>query len=322
MNSSIKTTNSSNDTLKSTFSTKDYVFQAINLAFSLYILVALMVYQIKTERKKSRTKENIFLNVLCFVNVLCAFVCVVKDLPILYMENKTGLFCSLMVNIAGGGPYFLGLSTAFGTLWYRQRKLYSDPVLKLYMSKGFAVVNYLLLVCFLSLVVAVTTVFLYESDWVHENNTCVQIFQGKMNMVAMLVSYCILTVFCQVALFMFIAHPITNFMMHKKKREKVAADLRKMLKRLLICTLGCCISSLQINVFLLLVTKKHVYLYWPNFAGLDLIITAVCVIGTFSNWKQRIFPFRKTVEKRANISETGLTEIKGSKIYRASTTIR
>ena len=297
MNSSVNAaSNASKEWLDSKFSTKDYVFQAINLFFSSYILVALVTYQMKTERKKSRTRENIFLNVLCFFNVMCAFVCAVKDLPILYMENKPGLFCSLMVNIAGGGPYFLGLSTAFGTLWYRQRKLYSDPVLKLYMSRKFAAINYLLLVCFLSLVVAVTAVFLFDSDWVQVNSTCVQRFKGKINMVAILVSYCVLTVFCQVALFMFIAHPIANF--SKKKKRKVAADLRRMLKRLLVCTLGCCVSSLQLNVFVMLVEGNHVYLYWPNLCGLDLIITAVCVIGTFSNWRQRLFPFFKKAEQQ------------------------
>ena len=312
MNSSI---NSSKDFLEGKFSTKDYVFQAINLLFSSYILVALITYQVTTERKKSRTKENFFLNVLCFFNVLCAFVCVVKDLPILYMANKPDMFCSLMVNIAGGGPYFLGLSTAFGTLWYRQRKLYSDPVLKLYMSRRFVAINYVLLVCFLSLVIAVTAVFLFDCDWVQVNDTCLQRFKGKINMVAILVSYCVLTVFCQVALFMFIAHPIANF----SRKRKVAADLRRMLKRLLVCTLGCCVSSLQINVFLLLVSSEKMYFYWPNFAALDLIITAVCVVGTFSNWKQRLFPFCGTAEDHEAVGN-GSAEITASKMYRAPTT--
>jgi len=50
--------------------------------------------------------------------------------------------------------------------------------------------------------------------------------------------------------------------------------------------------------------RNHIDLYWPSFAGLDLIITAVCVIGTFDNWKERIFPFfSKVIDKPSNLVE-------------------
>ena len=291
-----------------TFSTKDSVFQATNLIFSLYILVSLLVYQIKIESKKSKTRENIVLNVVCFFNALCAFVCVTKDLPILYMETKPELFCLLMVDIAGGVPYFLGVSSAFGMLWYRQRKLYSNPIMKLYVFKWFNAINYLLLVCFLLLMVTITVAFLYESSWLQGESNCMQIFAGKMNMVAMTASYCVLTVICQVTLFMFISYPIICTLL--KKNKQVTADLKKMLKRLLLCTLGCCISSLQINLFILLVERNHVYLYWPNFAGLDLIITTVCVIGTFGNWQKRLFPFcSNEVERRPSIVDLNTMKV-------------
>jgi len=316
-NSSIQTTTASDKLHSITFSTKDFVFQAINLAFSSYILIALVVYQFKFESKKRKTKENIVLNVVCFFNTISPFIMVVKDLPILYMKNKPSNFCSLMVNFAGGGPYFLGLSSAFWMLWYRQRKLYSSPVMKMYTFRGFDVINYLLLVCYLLLVVAITVAFLYETDWVQVNNTCVQTFSGKINIVAMTVCYCVLTVVFQVTLFMFIAYPIVYCMLRKKKN--IESGLKKMLKRLLICTLGCCVSSLQINVFILLVERNKIFLYWPSFAGLDLIITAVCVVGTFDNWKERLFPFRsKVVERLPNFLERRSTKYSESKTRQAS----
>ena len=283
------------------FSTRDFAFQAINLLVSSYILVASLVYQIRTERKKTKSKENKFLNILCVFNVLCAFVCVVKDLPVLYMENKPGELC-LMVNYAGGVPYVLGLLTAFGMLWYRQYKLYSSPVLKPF--NGFKAVNWILLIGYVTLVFSVTAVFLFDSDWVPVNGTCVQVFEGSIDMNAMLVSYCALTVFCQMLLFLFIAHPIVY---RRKINKKVSANLKAMVKRLLICALGCCVSSLQLNVFLMLVTNDHVYLYWPNFAGLDLIITALCVIGTFANWRERIFPFGSNGEDESVAERSAMT---------------
>ena len=296
-NSSIERTTASDNFHFINFSTKDFVFQAINLALSSYILVALLVYQFKHNDKKQKTKEIIILNSVCFFNTLSPFIMVVKDIPILYMKNKPNRFCSLMVSFAGGGTYFLGLSSAFWMLWYRQRKLYSSPALKMYTFKGFDVINYLILICYLLLVVAITVVFLYETDWVQVNNTCVQTFAGKIDILAMTVCYCVLTVVFQVVLFMFIAYPIVYCMLRKKKN--IEAGLKKMLKRLLICTLGCCVSSLQINVFILLVERNKIFLYWPNFAGLDLIITAVCVVGTFKNWKERLFPFcSKVVVKK------------------------
>jgi len=317
INSSIEMTTTNNNFHYIAYSTKDFVFQAVNLALSSYFLIALIVYQFKFESKKRKTKENIMLNVVCFFNTLSPFIIVIKDLPILYMKNKPDNFCSLMVNFAGGGPYFLGLSSAFCMLWYRQRKLYSSPVMKMYTFKGFDVINYLLLVCYLLLVVAITVVFLYETDWVQVNNTCVQTFAGKIDILAMTVCYCVLTVVFQVALFMFIAYPIVYCMLRKKKN--IEASLKKMLKRLLICTLGCCVSSLQINVFILLVERNKIFLYWPNFAGLDLIITAVCVVGTFDNWKKRLFPIcSKVVEQLPNFSERNSTKYSESKIRRAS----
>ena len=288
MNSSVENTtkyNFFNNFHNNAFSTRDFAFQAINLLVSSYILVASLVYQIRTERKKTKSKENKFLNILCVFNVLCAFVCVVKDLPVLYMENKPGELC-LMVNYAGGVPYVLGLLTAFGMLWYRQYKLYSSPVLKPF--KGFKVVNWILLICYFTLVFGVTAMLLYDSDWVPVDDTCVQVFVGSIDKNAMLVSYCALTVFFQMLLFLFIAHPIIY---RQKINKKSSAKVKAMVKRLLICTVGCCLSSLQLNVFLILVTNDQLYMYWPNFAGLDLVITALCVIGTFANWKERIFPF-------------------------------
>ena len=294
---SVETTTSNNNNSTIEFSTKDFVFQATNLVFSLYILVALMVYHIKIESKKIKSKENIVLNLLCYFNATCAFFCVLKDLPMLYMRNKTQLFCLLLVDIAGGAPYFLGISSAFCMLWYRQRKLYSSPVMKVYVFKGFKAINRLLLICFFSLMVAITAVFLNESTWELQNNKmCKPAFSNKFNMIAIAACYCVLTVICQVTLFLFLSYPIVCSLVEKER--KMNADLKKMLKRLLLCTVGCCMSSLQINLFILLVEKNHIYLYWPNFAGLDVIITAVCVIGTFGNWHERLFPFcSKETEK-------------------------
>ena len=316
-NSSIEITSASDNFHSFTFSTKDFVFQAINLALSSYIFVAVLVYQFKHKEKKRKPREAIILNSVCFFNTLCPFVTVVKDIPILYLKYKSNGFCSPIVNFAGGGTYFLGLSSAFWMLWYRQRKLYSSPVMKMYTFKGIDVINYLLLVCYLLLVVAITVAFLYETDWVQVNNTCVQTFAGKINILAMTVCYCVLTVVFQVTLFMFIAYPIVYCMLRKKKN--IEAGLKKMLKRLLICTLGCCVSSLQINVFILLVERNKIFLYWPSFAGLDLIITAVCVVGTFDNWKERLFPFRsKVVERLPNFLERRSTKYSESKTRQTS----
>ena len=284
----------------SMFSTNDFIFLTINLAFSTYLFVSSMVYNIKIEYKKSKTKEKRNLNILCSVNVLCAFVSVLKDLPMLYMANKPGLFCLFVVNIAGRATYFLGLSTAFGVLWYRQHKLYSDPKLTFEMSKICTAVHFLLLISYLLLLLAVMVAFSYETDWLQPDNTCVQKFTGKINMVAMTTSYCVITIFCYVVLFMFFAQQLGSYVRNKK----VAADLRRMLRRLSICTLGCCASSLQFNLLLVLVSCNRVRLYLLNFAELDLIITSVCLTGTFSNWKQRLCPFRlKIVELEANGGE-------------------
>ena len=146
MNNSTETTIVSSNSSIHAFSTKDFVFQATNLVLSSYFLVALVIYYVKFESKKSNSKENSVLNIVCLLNATCAFVHVVKDLPILYIKINTKLFCFLLVDIAGGIPYFFGVSSAFGMLWYRQRKLYSSPVMKVFVFKGFNAINYLLLI--------------------------------------------------------------------------------------------------------------------------------------------------------------------------------
>ena len=317
--SSVETTTKNNNNSTIEFSTKDFVFQFINLVFSLYILVALMVYHIKIESKKIKSKENIVLNFVCYLNAFCAFLCVLKDLPMLYMRSKTQLFCLLLVDIAGGAPYFLGISSAFCMLWYRQRKLYSSPVMKVYVFKGFKPLNRLLVVCFFLLMVAITAVFLYESTWeLQDNKMCKPAFSDKFSMTAITACYCVLTVICQVTLFLFISYPIVCSLV--KKERQMNPGLKKMLKRLLLCTVGCCIGNLQINLFVLLVEKKHIYLYWPNFAGLDVIITAVCVIGTFGNWHERLFPFcSKETEKRPKFIVIDSMNMIRCKTYEPST---
>ena len=94
---------------------------------------------------------------------------------------------------------------------------------------------------------------------------------------------------------LFIVYPILPFdcfcSNKRKKRKKIAEDLRKMLKRLVLCTLGCCVSSLQLNIVLILITNNTITIYWPSVASIDLIITALCVICTFSSLKERLFPF-------------------------------
>ena len=226
MNTSFENATLKVDLSTGAFSLRDFLFQACNLVISTYILVSSLTYQLTTERHKTKSKENKILNILCVFNVLCAFTCVSKDLPVLYMDNKPGLFCDLVVSILGGGPYFLGLLTAFGMLWYRQYKLYSSPVLKPF--PGFKLVNCFLLVCFVVLVLACTVVFLYDSDWVQVNSTCVQVFTGRIDSNAVLISYCVVTVFCQIVLFVFIAHPVVY---REQINRKVGANLRKMVKR-------------------------------------------------------------------------------------------
>ena len=108
-------------------------------------------------------------------------------------------------------------------------------------------------------------------------------------------SFSYLNTFFQISLLLFIVYPILpfDFLCSKKsgKKRKIASDLRKMLTRLVLCTLGCCVSSLQLNIVLILITNNKITIYWPSVASVDLIITALCVVCTFSRWKERLFPF-------------------------------
>ena len=113
----------------------------------------------------------------------------------------------------------------------------------------------------------------------------------------------------QIALLLFIVHPIlpSDFLCsgNNRIRRKIAEDLRKMLTRLVVCTLGCCVSSLQLNIALILITNNKITIYWPSVASVDLIITALCVVCTFSRWKERLFPF---VEFSKNEGEMSFAE--------------
>ena len=126
----------------------------------------------------------------------------------------------------------------------------------------------------------------------------------KINVVALQAAYCVITVFCQVALFTCIAHPLGTC----SRNKSVAGDLKRMLRRLLMCTLGCCVSSLQFNLVLVLVASHRVNLFLPNLAELDLVVTAVCVTGTFSNWRERLCPFCFVVESERNDKDRSSTK--------------
>ena len=178
----------------------DYVINAINLTAATYILVSLIFYHLKNNENKTQKGRAIFvLNSLTFLNAAAAFVHTLKDTVILYNRSFSSFDCALLVNIAGGVPYFVGVSTAFGIIWWRQRKFYSDPKLQLYMSDNFAKLNMGLLVFFMALVVAVTTVVLAASEWVDDAQHCHQKWASQWYVVFSLIFYCVMTVFCQVS---------------------------------------------------------------------------------------------------------------------------
>ena len=133
----------------------------------------------------------------------------------------------------------------------------------------------------------------------------------------------------QIALLLFIVYPIlpSDFLCSNKRRtrRKIAKDLRKMLTRLVLCTLGCCVSSLQLNIVLILITNNTITIYWPSVASVDLIITALCVICTFSRWKERLFPFMtfsKEEEQLSNGSPNRITLSSNDKISKDNTSSR
>ena len=195
------TSNLTNQTSLSKFDTPDYVINAINLTAATYILVSLIFYHLKKDDKKTqKCRPILVLNSLTFLNATAAFVHTLKDTVILYNNNFSSFDCALLVNIAGGVPYFVGVSTAFGIIWWRQRKLYSDPKLQLYMSKNFAKLNVCLLVFFMALVVSVTTVVLAASEWIDDAQHCHQRWTSQWYVVFSLIFYCVMTVFCQVCL--------------------------------------------------------------------------------------------------------------------------
>ena len=179
----------------------DYVINAVNLTAATYILLSLVCYHLKNHEKKTQKGRAIMvLNSLTFINAAAAFVHTLKDTVILYSRSFTAFDCAWLVNIAGGVPYFVGITTAFGIIWWRQRKLYSDPKLQMYMSDNFAKLNVGLLVFFMALVVAVTTVVLAASEWVDDAQHCRQKWASQWYVVFSLIFYCVMTVFCQVCL--------------------------------------------------------------------------------------------------------------------------
>ncbi|XP_039249497.2 uncharacterized protein LOC120327145 [Styela clava] len=265
-----------------------YSMTAVFLAITFYLLIAFVVYQKKTrfadKGHERDVKGSRFIDIVLLLSILGSIVRLILD-----FWTEVNCEVSLKVNLGLGGCC---LSSVYLMLWRRQRFLYAH---KSMMSLASPIVNILswLTLVFLLLTVVVNFVFFVVLPIEYQETEDYKCEFGKNNLAT--IKWAVLaasSVTFQSILLGLFMYPLCA---HEKKMKdaninRPVTSLRALLKRVLVTAIICIVSDVIVAAVASLIKRPTGEIKSLAYT-FDIAINLVCIICSFSNWRQRLFPF-------------------------------
>ena len=249
---------------------------------TLYLLVALIVHH----RRSASTCTVI--SVLHTSTALFALFGMFLEQVALRLETKGDIFCQSFT-IVFNACYFLGILSTFTLFWFRQKSLYSTPLLRAYNGKCWRCVSTFIIVGIYAVMLPIAAVMLLTFKFQSTKNGC-ELRSAVEDGIIVLLVLITSTVVFQIALLLLMIYPLKNVDTGPNSASK---STRKLIRRLIVCTAVIIASELvggTIAAICLFIIPNS---FWYLVAYLDVLANLIAVTCSFVNWKERLFPFGK-----------------------------
>ena len=181
---------------------------------SMYILLALVVYQ----RHCANTCSLIA--TLHIVTALSSFLSLLAEQLELQWGDKADIFCQFYLKLVACF-YFIGNLSSFTLIWFRQKSLYSDPLLKPYYGKNWIFVsNFIIVGIYVVIVPACVLYIIYLKLKSTKHGCIIEIINNNALTTSIIViALVICAVFFQFALLLLMIYPLQKSGKSIKKFE-------------------------------------------------------------------------------------------------------
>ena len=263
---------------------------------SFYVLLAILAYEWQ------RRKETVLLtNRLYIVSTVCCFGAAIGDVMLI---TATNFSCTALHTIV---VVFRVLSTlvAYVTIWTRHRRFYTDPLFTDSTRNIHRAVSVAVLVTIIvSLPAGAVTCFIQHrvqptyygcvNHWFQEN-----FFEKTTTVFAVVFS--LMEVSSQLLLLALTVLPLIAQRQRNSNKlfprisqgREVKEDIRRLVKRLVLCTCVYFVSGLGSTVLVVLSFKGVICFYINTCILLNVLVTNIATVCSFSDGWLRLMPWRK-----------------------------
>ena len=265
------------------------ILQAI---VSVYIFFVLTYYFYKKRAFNRNSKSN-QLSVLA--SGFCVLACLDR-LAELWIKVISCYAYHLMATLM----YGIGLGLVYTTLWLRQRKLYSDKLLKHTVTSTSRRISSAIIVVIYFLIISVFALFVTILQFETLYPPCHIIWYPLSALLPLLIFLILTCFFLQLILFSLIVNPLKrgNGICIVLLCSNSKNDVFVMLKRLAVCACACVCSTIFLSIAILLDATEIICIYWGNLISLDLIICILATIFSYQDWDQRLLPLCPRIKRR------------------------
>jgi len=263
---------------------------------SFYVLLAILTYEWQ------RRKETVLLaNRLYIVSIVCCFGAAIGDVMLI---TATNFFCTALHTIV---VVFWVLSSliAYVAIWTRQRRFTTDPLLADSAGNIHRAISMAVLVTItVSLPAGAVTCFIQYrvqptyygcvNHWFQKNFF-------RRNTTAFAVVFSLMEVGSQLLLLALTVLPLITQRQRSPNKlfprisqcQDVKKDIRRLVKRLVLCTCVCFVAGFGSSVLIVLSFKGAICFYTNTCILLNVLVTNISTVCSFSDGWHRLVPWRK-----------------------------
>ena len=299
---------------------RDEIFASSLTAFSLYLTIALAVFQYNREQPKNQKRQNWRCKIedflsdgsLCLIAAIFAMIICHFNQVELRLGQKSDLACRVYQQVSIF-MYQFAMCCLYVLLWTRQLKLYRHPALTHLRTKRFRVCSWIVLVGILGSFIGTLVSHVIDHNLVASPQGCNYNFsfvddelEKSFDKVAVII-FSIMFIF-QIYLLAMFAYPlivyfgVCKYCFSNALPPKNQQKTRAMIIRLSICSsMNVFSDGITLALFWFFYNPETTAMFWFCMYTVNVIFNIVSVVRSFSNWKQRLIPClkikKKTVEK-------------------------
>ena len=305
------------------------VFHILLLAFSIYMITALIYHEVKVEKKRERfveaSTEKKYAMLSKLVCIFIGFMSLLRNLNsigFLWMEiiaiSKNSTFdedlklaCQILPQ-SGNIILTLGLGFVYCFLWLRQRVFYIHPSLKVLNNLTTRILSSATaiswLIFFVSLFISYIIVVQYD---LQAGGGCLVRKSIIYSYLAIILTWGVVSLLIQIALLGLFIYPIMKKVSWTDKNLDQTSVLIKRVKKAVYLTLTCLVSDIMSAALPTALFKENEnFLFF--FYSINLAVNHVVTVACFDHWKDLIWPWNVNKNKIAMTkkSESGNSAVR------------